>query len=249
MTDNENGAAIDNRRFPILGGGSIPWRFIEPHGRQVKRNHYQTLEQLAERGGLSHGEIYMVMTDQDWKTGLSKESYQQIELKGKQMVNNLTSAEAEIADLQSRLLAAEAERDEANSFIDQMWSGAAYSSGVAAIEGNPEWVACWQIILDAIDEYRLAREPVTDPSAPLTGTEAEPETKYTELDRLKDVERLARIVVDKSPCRYDHEHYCQVHYQDKPCAEGELIRLLQMQGDEPVTAPSGADGEARREYE
>ena len=41
------------RMFPIMDGRDIPWRAIEPHRAQAFKNHGQTLERLAERGGLS----------------------------------------------------------------------------------------------------------------------------------------------------------------------------------------------------
>jgi len=49
------------RRFPIMGGPSIPWAMIAPHARQAKQNHDQTLERLAERGGLSPREAVLVL--------------------------------------------------------------------------------------------------------------------------------------------------------------------------------------------
>ncbi len=36
---------------------SFPWTMIEPHRKQVESNHNQTLERLAERGGLSPTEL------------------------------------------------------------------------------------------------------------------------------------------------------------------------------------------------
>lgn len=59
------------RRFPVLAhkrhprdafgdyaGTSIPWALVEPWRRQAMRNHGQTLERLAERGGLHPIEMY-----------------------------------------------------------------------------------------------------------------------------------------------------------------------------------------------
>ena len=40
------------RLFPIMGGPAIPWSMIRPHERQAERNHSQSLERLAQRGGL-----------------------------------------------------------------------------------------------------------------------------------------------------------------------------------------------------
>lgn len=45
---------------------SIPWRAIEPHRQQAYNNHAQTLERLAQRGGLSPGEAVAVMEDREW---------------------------------------------------------------------------------------------------------------------------------------------------------------------------------------
>lgn len=70
------------RLFPILYSGSrqrdelvdlrthgimqivigIPWPMIAPHERQAQANHHQTLEELADRGGLSVGEAVLVLT-------------------------------------------------------------------------------------------------------------------------------------------------------------------------------------------
>lgn len=61
-------ARLKERRFPILQGGpSIPWRLIEPHGRQALANHSQTLERLAERGGLGPCEALAVLEDRPWR--------------------------------------------------------------------------------------------------------------------------------------------------------------------------------------
>lgn len=59
------------RRFPILDEGerprdippSVPWSLVAPHAEQALRNHGQTLERLAERGGLSTRELACVIQD------------------------------------------------------------------------------------------------------------------------------------------------------------------------------------------
>ncbi len=51
--------------FPIMDGVSIkkiPWGLIEPHEKQALTNHDQTLKRLAERGGLSSVEAWLVLT-------------------------------------------------------------------------------------------------------------------------------------------------------------------------------------------
>ncbi len=75
----------DFRMFPILWGYDvkaaiktlraagvpcmpvcIPWDMLAPHARQAKSNHGQTLERLAERGGLGPGEALAVLDDRRW---------------------------------------------------------------------------------------------------------------------------------------------------------------------------------------
>jgi len=76
---------IRGRRFPIIRScyndrefarelsnkcpASVPWSFVEDHEEQAQTNHYQTLERLAERGGLSPTELYYVAHDQVWPYG------------------------------------------------------------------------------------------------------------------------------------------------------------------------------------
>jgi len=61
--------ALAERRFPILGTGeTVPWSFVEPHREWAMKHHYQTLERLAERGGLSWGELRHVVNHLSWRT-------------------------------------------------------------------------------------------------------------------------------------------------------------------------------------
>lgn len=59
---------MSERQFPILGDPdvkSVPWRIVEPHRKQAMANHGQTLERLAERGGLSLMELVAVMAGEN----------------------------------------------------------------------------------------------------------------------------------------------------------------------------------------
>jgi hypothetical protein len=61
-----------DRQFPIMDargspGGAIPWSLIAPHELQAIRNHDQTLERLAQRGGLVWSEAYAVLIDSPWR--------------------------------------------------------------------------------------------------------------------------------------------------------------------------------------
>jgi hypothetical protein len=54
--------------FPILAAPSdcpksVPWYMVEDHARQVQYNHDQSVQRLAERGGLNPIELYLVLHD------------------------------------------------------------------------------------------------------------------------------------------------------------------------------------------
>ena len=46
---------------------SVPWSLLAPHEEQALRNHDQTLQRLAERGGLCPKEMVAVLTDRPWR--------------------------------------------------------------------------------------------------------------------------------------------------------------------------------------
>ena len=51
---------MNRTTMPIMGATllkEIPWAFISPHEAQARRNHGQTLERLAQRGGLGASEV------------------------------------------------------------------------------------------------------------------------------------------------------------------------------------------------
>lgn len=80
------------KEFPIMknkGKEYIPYDVIKPHEEQALKNHCgQTLDRLAERGGLSWVEAYAVLTDSKFpsiKEYISEEFY---EKKVKEIVSN-----------------------------------------------------------------------------------------------------------------------------------------------------------------
>ena len=60
---------VARKQFPILGsrGAKIDLQLVEDHGKQARANHYQTVERLAERGGLSWCELHAVLNNRAWQ--------------------------------------------------------------------------------------------------------------------------------------------------------------------------------------
>jgi hypothetical protein len=70
-------ADTSERRFPVLLNHrplhdvtacprSVPWLMLAPHEEQAIRNHDQSLERLAERGGLDPAEMVAILEDRQW---------------------------------------------------------------------------------------------------------------------------------------------------------------------------------------
>lgn len=68
---------MSDRRFPVIRGQSraprdvtatwprsVPWSFVERFRERAESNHSQTLERLAERGGLAPDEMWLAAHDQ-----------------------------------------------------------------------------------------------------------------------------------------------------------------------------------------
>lgn len=60
---------------------NLPWAMIEPHAGQAMRNHWQTLERLAERGGLSACEALAVLEDREWRPIPEASAHSQLAVK------------------------------------------------------------------------------------------------------------------------------------------------------------------------
>ena len=54
--------------MPILRNPEfkLPWALIAPHEAQAQANHHQSLERLAQRGGLSFCEAAAIMENRRW---------------------------------------------------------------------------------------------------------------------------------------------------------------------------------------
>lgn len=55
--------------MPIMGSqlmSNIPWAMIAPHEQQAQSNHGQSLDRLAERGGLAASEAIDILEGRRW---------------------------------------------------------------------------------------------------------------------------------------------------------------------------------------
>jgi hypothetical protein len=57
---------------------SVPWSLVVEHEAQAKANHSQSLERLAERGGLSPCELVAVLENRPWHRMTAHESAAQL---------------------------------------------------------------------------------------------------------------------------------------------------------------------------
>jgi hypothetical protein len=68
---------LQHKKFPVLRGGHkktipealdyVPWPMLQPHEKHAEKNHQQTLQVLASRGGLSPQEIVAIMKGSSWE--------------------------------------------------------------------------------------------------------------------------------------------------------------------------------------
>jgi hypothetical protein len=81
MSAATNLSNLSGRRFPVLLGDqrsiwrgvpdSIPWEAISEHEPQARANHGQSLDVLAQRGGLSPYELLAVLLNHPfWRCNL-----------------------------------------------------------------------------------------------------------------------------------------------------------------------------------
>ena len=69
-----------DRLFPVLKNDGrkemlyfVPWDLVEKHNKQVMDNHDQTVERLAERGGLCIEELAAIFRDSSFDRNLGYE--------------------------------------------------------------------------------------------------------------------------------------------------------------------------------
>lgn len=68
------GCHMSERWFPIMGAPAIPWSMIEPCEKQAQLNHDQSLERLAERGGLAPCEALRRSSSVAWTSRCTRRS-------------------------------------------------------------------------------------------------------------------------------------------------------------------------------
>lgn len=80
---------LDHRELRELGltqRPRVPWAWLEPHEDQALQNHGQTLQRLAERGGLDPREMLSIITGKKWS------AYQSMSLEeAMQKINDLVA--------------------------------------------------------------------------------------------------------------------------------------------------------------
>lgn len=108
------------RQFPILIDrrgtkgpcpSSIPWDAIAPFEKMAKLNHRQTLERLAERGGLCDVEAFFVMTGRTWDNAVMSDDLD------REACAFLTKIVTDDSLVQRRLAAADLVMEEADQVV------------------------------------------------------------------------------------------------------------------------------------
>jgi hypothetical protein len=116
--------------FPIQDGPSVPWAYMAPHEAQARKNHGQTLEGLAKRGGLGCAEAWVIVHGLKHRDILREEHKNKwIELA--ERVNREWSIERLLADER------EACADRAYEYVQDMGQGLAIAKGVREAVLNP----------------------------------------------------------------------------------------------------------------
>jgi hypothetical protein len=73
------GGYWDRINWKAIKSYSIPWGMIVSHEKQAQLNHCgQTLQVLANRGGLSACEAIAILEDRSWKKMNEEESYKKL---------------------------------------------------------------------------------------------------------------------------------------------------------------------------
>jgi len=75
--------------FPVLNDPiikALPWHVLQPHEAQALHNHGQSLNRLAQRGGLSIEESYYILRDEAWPRDSERQGAHAVRISLMQMV-------------------------------------------------------------------------------------------------------------------------------------------------------------------
>ena len=73
-----------SERFPVLQAIynghklTVPLALVQAHARQAEANHYQSVERLAQRGGLSWAELAAVLDDRPFAKMTNDEAHEAV---------------------------------------------------------------------------------------------------------------------------------------------------------------------------
>lgn len=132
-------AKLAQRKFPVLDPplgcpSRVPWSFVAPHEGQALRNHDQTLERLAQRGGLGAEELVAVVRGERWRERTFK-------------------TEEDAAVELARMLSPLEENSRAATFLRTHGEAVGAALGLAAnYETNQEWLGQYRAAAQALAE-------------------------------------------------------------------------------------------------
>lgn len=81
------------KKFPIIksGGEYIPFEMMMEHEEQCFKNHCQSVETLANRGGTSYLETYYILNDSEFKAKpCSAQEYDRLSFNARRIVHALS---------------------------------------------------------------------------------------------------------------------------------------------------------------
>ena len=96
-------ALAQNKMYPIMGGPSVPWEVMIPHEQSAQRRHGQSLQRLAERGGLSAGEAWCILNDIVDRRMPSKEQWEEWDCKWREFANRINLHYNELDQLRAKV--------------------------------------------------------------------------------------------------------------------------------------------------
>ena len=88
------------RMYPIQDGPSVPWEVMAPHEAMSQKNHSQSIARIAERGGFSCAEAWMIVNAIEYKGGETKETWDDYRRKWIAYAERINTGMVPVAKLQ-----------------------------------------------------------------------------------------------------------------------------------------------------